>query len=124
VTVYIRLGQPQRGLRMLHDSERDLPGDYHQPAGLARLYQAMKQWDDALAASDRALALMNGPPRIALLQTRAEILAGKGDLAAARATMEEAIRFAESLPPERGAGRLVPVLKKTLAGLSEGKTLP
>src|SRR5215472_9135913 len=109
---------PERAVPMLEASERDLPDDYNPPARLAATYKAMKRWDDALAASDRALAKAYGPRKVGILSTRADIFAGKGDPAAARQTLEEAIRFAESLPAEQRPERSIANLKKRLAEAS------
>jgi len=115
VSVYLALGEPERAVGMLEASERDLPEDYNPPARLAVAYKAMKRWDDALAASDRALAKAYGPRKVGILSTRADILAGKGDKAAARQALEEAIRFAESLPAEQRSDQSIAALKKKLA---------
>ena len=52
---------------MLQASERDLPDDYNPPARLATAYKAMRRWDEALAASDRALAKAYGPRKLGML---------------------------------------------------------
>jgi tetratricopeptide (TPR) repeat protein len=117
VGVYILLNQPERALPMLEASERDFPDDYNPPARLALAYKAMKRYDDALAASDRALARVYGPRKIGVLQTRADIYKEKGDIAKARSTVEEAIRFAESLPDGQRREQTIASLKKKLAGL-------
>jgi tetratricopeptide (TPR) repeat protein len=117
LSAYLELGQPERAIPMLEASERDLPGDYNPPARLAVAYRAMKRWDEALSASDRALARAYGPRKLALLATRADIYAGKGDREAARKTIEEAIGVAESLPPGQRSEGTLTALKKKLQGL-------
>ena len=42
-------------------------------------YQKLKRYDEALAASDRALALVYGPRRVRVLAVRADIQPGRGD---------------------------------------------
>jgi tetratricopeptide (TPR) repeat protein len=111
---YLALDEPERAVEMLRASERDLPGDYNPPARLASAYRAMKRWDDALAASDRALAKAYGPRKLGILQTRADIYKDKGDLASARKTIEEALRVAESLPEGQRSERTIAGLKKRL----------
>jgi predicted negative regulator of RcsB-dependent stress response len=74
----------------------------------------MKRWDDALAASDRALTKAYGPRKIGILQTRGDIFAKKGDSAAARRTLEEAIAYAESLPRPQQNEKTIAALKKKL----------
>ena len=114
---YLELGEPERAIPMLQASERDLPNDYNPPARLAVAYRAMKRYDDALAASDRALAKAYGPRRIGMLQTRADIYKDKGDLASARKTIEEALRVAEALPEGQRSERTIGSLKKKLETL-------
>jgi tetratricopeptide (TPR) repeat protein len=102
---YLALGEPERAVTMLQQSERALPDDYNPPARLAYVYKEMGRYDDALAASERALARAYGPRRLRVLQTRAEILAAKGDPAAARATLEGALRELDALPkPQQTEG--------------------
>ena len=118
VSVYLALGEPERAVPMLEASQRDLPDDYNPPARLAAAYKAMKRWDDALAAIDRALAKAYGPRKVGYFGTRADILAAKGDTVAARETLEEAIRFAEALPAEQRSDKTIAGLKKKLAAVS------
>ena len=116
---YLELGEPERAVPMLQASERDLPNDYNPPARLALAYRAMKRYDDALAASDRALAKAYGPRRIGMLQTRADIYKDKGDLPSARKTIEEALRVADSLPEGQRSERTIAGLRKRLETLSQ-----
>jgi len=113
LSAYLVLEQPERAIPMLEASERDLPDDYNPPARLAAAYKAMKRYDDALAASDRALAKAYGPRRVLILQTRADIYAAKGVAAAARRTLKDALRAAEALPPgQRSEGSIAAIQKK------------
>jgi len=114
LSAYIEMGEPQRAVPMLQASERDFPDDYNPPARLAIAYQEMKRWDDALAASDRALAKAYGPRKLRLLRTRADIYAAKGDTTAARNTVVEAIATAESFPPGQRSESTIDGLKKKL----------
>jgi tetratricopeptide (TPR) repeat protein len=113
LSAYLELGQPERAVPMLEASEKDLPEDYNPPARLAAAYKAMKKWDEALAASDRALAKVYGPRKLGVYSTRADLLSGKGDTAAARRTLEEALAYADSLPAgQRSEGTLAALRKK------------
>jgi tetratricopeptide (TPR) repeat protein len=114
LSTYIALGEPERAIPMLEASERDLPDDYNPPARLALAYKAAKRYDEALAASDRALAKAYGPRKIGILQTRAEIYAERGDAPAARRTLEETVRYADSLPPGQRSATTIAKLKKKL----------
>ena len=113
---YLDLGAPERAVPMLEQSERDFPNDYNPPARLAAAYKAMKRWDDAAAASDRALAKAYGPRKIGILQTRADIEAGRGDAAASKRYLEEALSIAEALPEGQRSDRTIAALKKKLSG--------
>jgi len=111
---YLELAEPERAIPMLQASERDLPDDYNPPARLAVAYKAMKNHDEALAASDRALAKAYGPRKLGILQTRADIYKEKGDAAKARRTIEQAVELAESLPEGQRSERTIAALKKKL----------
>lgn len=117
LSAYRELGQVERAIPMLEASERDLPGDYNPPARLATAYMWMKRWDEALAASDRALAKAYGPRRLGICSTRADIFSGKGDREAARRTLEEAIAYADALPPGQRSENSIAGLRKKLEGL-------
>jgi tetratricopeptide (TPR) repeat protein len=114
ITAYLELGQPERGIPMLEVSERDFPDDYNPPARLALAYRAMKKYDEALAASDRALQRAYGPRKLVILRARAGIYANKGDPAAARKTLEDALAWAEALPKEQVSERQIAALRKLL----------
>jgi tetratricopeptide (TPR) repeat protein len=117
LTAYLALGEAERAIPMLEASERDFPDDYNPPARLAVAYRAMKRWDDALAASDRALAKAYGPRKIGMFQVRSDIYAGKGDAAAARETLRDAIAYAESLPAPQQNPKTIASLKKKLEAM-------
>lgn len=114
ITAYLGLGQPERGIPMLEASERDFPDDYNPPARLALAYRAMKRYDEALAASDRALQRAYGPRKLVILQARARIYTDKGDPQAARKTLEDALAWAETLPKVQVSDRQIAALKKQL----------
>jgi tetratricopeptide (TPR) repeat protein len=98
---YLAIGAPDRAVAMLRQSARDFPGDYNPPARLARAYLAMKQDDDAVAAIDRALALVYGPRALRLYATKADILEAKGDRLGAAAALNDGVAKARAaaLPP-------------------------
>jgi predicted negative regulator of RcsB-dependent stress response len=113
VSAYLDLGTPEKAIPMLEQSERDFPDDYNPPARLALAWKAMKDYDKALAASDRALAKIEGPRRITVLNVRADIFTAKGDTNAARETIAAAIEYAKSLPEgQRSEGRIKSLEKK------------
>lgn len=114
LSAYIALKEPQRAIPMLEQSERDLPDEYNPPARQAVAYKEMREWDKALAASDRALAKAYGPRRLGILRTRADIFDGKGDKNAARETLAQAVREGEALPEGQKNPAMVAALRKRL----------
>ncbi len=114
VRVYIDLGQPEKAVPMLEQSERDLPDDYLPPVRLAGVLQRMRKFDEAIAASDRALARVHGADKAMVLFRRAEIHEAKGDKPAAQQTLREAIDFSESLPPGLRDEQTIEMMKKKL----------
>ncbi|MDP9192452.1 MAG: thiol reductase thioredoxin [Acidobacteriota bacterium] len=117
VSAYLDLGTPEKAIPMLEQSERDFPTDYNPPARLALIYNAMKDLDKALAASDRALALVYGPRKLAVLSVRADIHTAKGDKKSARETLVQAIEYAKSLPEGQRSERRIASMEKRLAGM-------
>ncbi|MEO8216961.1 MAG: thiol reductase thioredoxin [Acidobacteriota bacterium] len=116
---YLELGHPERAVEMLEASERDLPDDYNPPARLAVAWLALKQYDKALAASDRAMAKAYGPRMLGILRTRADIYQAMGNSAEAQKTVEKAISFAEALPDGQRSDRQIQSLKKKLESLTK-----
>jgi len=117
LSVYLELGQPERAIPLLEASERELPDDYNPPARLALAFKALGRWQEALEASDRALERVTGPRRLRVLTVRAEVCAESGDESAARRTLEQAIAYAEALPPGQRSERALSSLRKKLEGL-------
>ena len=113
LSAYLELQQPERAIPMLQESEKDLPDDYNPPSRLAVAYMAMKKPDEALAASNRALPKVSGPRRVQVLQRRSDIFAAKGDAAASREALEQALACAEALPAgQRSEGQIKALTKK------------
>lgn len=119
LSAYVDLGTPEKAIPMLEQSERDFPDDYNPPTRLAFAYAAMKEYDKAIAASDRALTKAYGPRKILILRQRAEIYAARSDGESARRTLKEAIAYAKSLPPEQLGSRTIAMLEKRLSDLSQ-----
>jgi len=114
LSAYIELKTPEKAVPMLEQTERDLPNDYNAPSRLAVAYKAMGKFDEAIAANDRALAKAYGPRKIGIYRTRADIFIAKGDKEAAKEAINEAIRYAESLPEGQKSDRTIASLKKKL----------
>jgi hypothetical protein len=73
LTAFIEMGEPPRAIPILKQSERDFPDDDNPPARLAVAYQAMKDRDHALAASDRALQHVYGPRTLVVYRRKVDI---------------------------------------------------
>jgi len=114
VGAYLDLGTPEKAIPMLEQSERDFPDDYNPPARLALAYNAMKKYDEALAASDRAMARVYGPRKLQVLRVRADIYAAKGDKESAKKTVSEALAYAKALPKGQRSERTIASLQKKL----------
>ncbi len=117
VSAYIEMGEPEKAIPYLEANEKALPNDYNPPARLAAAYVAMKQWDQALAANDRALKKAYGPRKLRIYSTRSDAYVGKGDTAAAKKALDEALAYAETLPESQRPKGLMESLKKKRDGL-------
>lgn len=117
MTAYLDLGTPEKALPMLQQSERDFPEDYNPPARLTAVYKALKQYDQALAASDRALAWVYGPRKLIVLNARAELFLAMDNKKAARETWLQAIEFAKALPAAQRSDRRIAMFEKRLADI-------
>jgi tetratricopeptide (TPR) repeat protein len=118
VSAYIELHQPEKAIPMLEESARDFPQDYNPPARLAIAYKEMRRYDAALAASDRAMALVYGPRKLRVYAVRIDILTAMGDAARARSTLVEEIAYAEALPDGQRSERAIASLKKKLEAMN------
>ena len=117
LSAYLELGTPEKAIPMLEQSERDFPEDYNPPSRLALAYKAMKEYDKALAASDRALARVYGPRKITVYSARADIYKAMGDPKAAKETLVQAIDFAKSLPEGQRSASRIAWLEQRLASM-------
>jgi tetratricopeptide (TPR) repeat protein len=116
LSAYNALGTPNKAIPMLEQSERDFPGDYNPPARLAVAYREMKKYDEALAASGRALEKAYGPRKLGIFRTRATIYSARGDKESARKTIAESITYAKALPPGQRSDKTIGRLQKELDG--------
>jgi tetratricopeptide (TPR) repeat protein len=114
VSAALILGDPARALPALEASARDLPDDYNPPARMAVILREMGRYDEALAASARALAKAYGPRKIGIYEARAAIYEKKGDPAAAKKTIADAIAHARTLPPSPRIEKTIDRLEKKM----------
>ncbi len=112
LSAYEAAGEIERAVPMLLRSEKDFPKDYNPPARLALVYLRLKRYDDALAASDRALALVYGPRKLRVFAVRADIQTAMGNGTAARKTLEDALAYAEALPEGQKSAATIEALRK------------
>lgn len=107
---YLALGQPERAIPMLEQSERDFPADYNPPARLAKALLESGRLDEAAAAIERAKRRVYGPRVMRVLALAADIARARGDLAGERVALREALARTETAV-------LTPGQKKVRAGL-------
>ena len=115
---YLALGQPQRAVARLEQSERDFPDDYNPPVRLAKAYLELKKLDDAAAAAERARARVYGPRVMRVLVTVADIAKARGDLAGEKKALAEALARTEKAALTSGQKKVRDGLAKRLADLS------
>jgi hypothetical protein len=94
------LRRPELPVANLERDERELPHDYNPPYLLAIQLNAMKRYDAALAACDRALRLAYGGGKLRAYVLKGQILEKKGDKGGAKDVYEEGLAFANTLPPD------------------------
>ena len=112
-----RAGAPERVLAVIEKSERELPKDYNPSARLAIVLREMGRYDDALAASDRALRKVYGPRKLTLLDARATIFEKKGEVAGAKTALNEALAYASTLPAAQRPKSMIAKIEKHLGQL-------
>lgn len=114
------LGTPARALPALEASERAMPDNYNASLRLAQVATAAKRYDEALAACERGLAHVTGPiGRTWVLETKAEALIGRGEAAAARRVLEEALRSAHTIGASRVRDGNIRRITRALAETAE-----
>lgn len=118
LSAYLSLGTPEKAVAMLQQSEKDFPDDYNPPARLTAAYRAMKRYDDALAANERALARAYGPRKIGIYTTRADILAEMGRKDDAKKVIADAMEFVKTLPEDDRRSKRIEALQKKLEKLN------
>jgi tetratricopeptide (TPR) repeat protein len=121
LSAYLALGTPEKAVPMLQLSEKEFPDDCNPPARLATAYFNMKKYDEALAASDRAMAkpMADGPRKLLYFDTRVSIYAGMGNSTAAKKTLEAAIAFAQGLPEGQRSETRIASMKKKLEKMNQ-----
>ena len=114
------IGDPERILPDLRESERMMPNNYIASLRVAQMENAAKHHDTALAACDRGLA--RGPGALGkswLLQIKAQALEMKGKNAEARDALEQALLAAQQIPEEKGRNSNVSRISKMLKAIEK-----
>ena len=124
---YRRLKRYAPAETMLLASARQMPHDYNPPARLARLYLDMGRLDEGLKSIDRALSLAQGPRRVTMLELRASLLQGLGQIPAAIDSLETAIQLLSTKPGaapvlKRASEARIAGLRKTQATLRQAQS--
>ncbi len=109
------LGAPERAIPALEQSERDFPRDYNPPARLQNLYRAAGRLDDAYAAGQRALKLVEGPRRARVLNDHAEVLLARNEPDKAKQQWESVLALGKTLPASQTPKREMAKAEKKLA---------
>ncbi len=118
---YLELGQPERALPMLEQSERDFPDDYNPSARKARALMEMGRIDDALASADRALVKAYGGRRLRIHLLKADIYAKKKVVAGERATLDAALTEGKTIPLRASYARLLKSIEERRKALPASK---
>ncbi len=118
---YLAMGEPARAIPMLEQSQRDFPKDFNPPARLARAYTELGKYDDAIAASDRALTLAQGPRRVRIELGKADAQDKKGDKVGEKKTLEETLAFIATLPAAQTSSKLKAAVDDRLKKLGAKK---
>jgi tetratricopeptide (TPR) repeat protein len=115
LAAYTALGQPERAVPMLEKSAADFPADYNPPARLGAALYAMGEYDAAIAALTRALALAYGPRKLRLWSLEADVFQAKGSQNDARHALQDALEFAKRVPLTGSYPKLRDTLERRLA---------
>ncbi len=110
VSAALAAKEPLRAEQALLQTAKDFPDDYNPLARLAVIYRELGRYDDALKAIDAGLTKAYGPRKLRLFETKASILAKKGDIAGQKATLAQAVAYGRALPasqrPQKSIERL------------------
>jgi thiol-disulfide isomerase/thioredoxin len=88
---YVAMGEPARAVPMLEQSARDFPADFNPPVRLAKAYAEMGQLERAQQEMDRAIARVYGPRAMRVFAQAADLAKARGDRAAERSALEQAV---------------------------------
>lgn len=95
---YLYLGRPDDAITLVKKREAALPKNYNPPHYLARVYQKLERYDEALASIERAISLAYGPRKAGLVGVKADILEAQNKHDEVRAALEEQLSLYQALP--------------------------
>jgi tetratricopeptide (TPR) repeat protein len=107
IGAYAAVGEPERAIPMLEQSERDFPDDYNPPARLAKVLLDTGRLDESLDAVRRAEARVYGPRTLRVVWIEADIWMAKKKPAEAKAALTRAIAVGEKLDLQGGYQELL-----------------
>ncbi len=116
---YVAIGDPGRALPMLAETEKDFPADYDPAARMARVNLELKKYDDALVAAERAVSKGYGPRKVRLYLLLTDILKARGDGPGVLRVIDEAVTYANGLPPAERPAALLAELDKRRASAAK-----
>jgi tetratricopeptide (TPR) repeat protein len=118
------LGRGTDAVSLLTARERALPENFNPPHYLARVHRSLRQWEEGLAAIDRALALAYGPRRAGIFSVKVDLLRGAGRHEEARKTLEEQLATYRALPEGQKRPSAEQKLEADLRKLGEAPNAP
>ncbi|HYY93815.1 MAG TPA: hypothetical protein VE713_04810 [Pyrinomonadaceae bacterium] len=99
-----------------------MPENYNASLRLAQMETDAKRYAEAVAVCERGLRHVTGPlGRTWLLEIEASALLGKGDAAAARRVLEDALRSAQQTGVKQARERNVEKIQKALKEADKSK---
>jgi tetratricopeptide (TPR) repeat protein len=119
LVAYMELNQTAKAIPMLELTAKQFPNDYNPFSRLASAYRNMKMWNEAVFYGRKAVAKSQGPRRLSIYIGLADAYLGNGDKATARATMQEAIAYAEALPEGQRSAGAIGNLKRKLEAIPQ-----
>jgi tetratricopeptide (TPR) repeat protein len=114
---YAAVGEPEKAIPMLQQSERDFPDDYNPPSRLAKVYLGLGRFEEALDTVRRAEAKAYGPRTLRLLSTEADIWLAMKKPKEAKDALMRAIAMGQKLELPGGYRDLLARLQAKADGL-------
>jgi thiol-disulfide isomerase/thioredoxin len=93
---YIELGEVEKAVPMLEQTQKDFPQDFNPPARLALAYLRLHKPEEALRAATRAEALVYGPRTVRVMFAKADAQASLRDPAGVSASLAKAEQVAQA----------------------------